>query len=1362
MRLENIRRLAYRLLFAFVMGSLSNGPARASVHTWTGAASGLWSNPTNWSGGVPSGVELPPIQVVFPVLQAPAVLNITNDLPLVDGDQFIIQGSGYTFNAIGNATNLNLKNNGYISVTGSNNVFGASVSLGLDGTNVLIHTAPGTSFTVKGSMQGLNGYTKSGMGELILTGPQLNYFIGATYVQAGTLTLNKDNGVTAIPGTLQIGSNVSSNTALVKALTTGQIENDIQLEVYDNGTLDLNGNSASVGTVLLNGGVITTGSGTLTLGGSVTVNFSTLGNSFITGKLSLGSFTRNFNINSGLLDLSADVVGSGGIRSPGITKYGNGLLVLRGDNSFPGLTTIIQGTLEVASAYALGATNNGTIVTNGAALRLTGINITDEPISLEGTGTGGGFNNGALQFDKTNTWTGPMTLTGNTTLYGISASAKLNLTGVIDGIGGFTFTNGGTLVLSGEDPNVFGGTTIVAAGKLLLSKSIFGFGVVSVPGALIIGQASGTPATDVVQLLTSHQIANAAQVTVRHTGQFDLNGNTDTVGHVVLEDGKVSTGTGQLTMNGNIFVPVSGTFLNSIHGKLALNGNRVINTSAGATLQVLAEISDGGVTSDLTFSGAGTANLSSSNSFSGTIYVGQGRVTINHTNALGSTNAGTVVNGGEIVFGNLTNISESLDLSGFGNGMGALQFSGTNVLNGPVTFSGDAGLAALSPSSHITFNGVLSGGGNVFATNGGTFVFAGGQPNTLTGTTFLSGNATLRLNKIAGGLGTNAVGSLAIGNNSTNIDLVLLQANNQITSNASMAAYKSGQLDLQNFSCQVASVSLSNTIIKGTTGQLALTGGISANANCSIQVKMRLEPSTTISVINGFLSLSAEVKDGSGAAGLIKVGNGTLSLFSSNSFTGPIAVTDGSLVANHTFALGSTNAGTTIMSGGALTLANVLGSMESISLNGPGNSFDKTLTVNSPGTNVLSGNITLVTDVIVGINGTNHALYLDGMIIGSGGLKKVGLGTLRLGGSSNNNYAGATIVGDGTLELGKTNALAVPSMLILSNNVASTPAVRLLRDHQMEDNASVTLNSTGTLDLNNCNDTVGSITGSGSIKIGVGVLTTGGNNATTTFSGLISGSGNPLQPQFVKTGLGTLTLTGNNTYTGDTLVLGGKLIIDGLQVGPVDVFSPSILGGKGQVGAIGSSGGTISPGSSLGQLTSGNLNFNSNSTLLIEINGTATSNYDQVCVLGTVNLNGAILPVVNFNSAISNQFIVIQNDGNEAINGTFSNLPEGSILTVGNRQFQISYVGGDGNDVVLKQISNGAEPKFGSIARLPNGHSLLQGTGLANASYSVEASTNLMVWDSIATIAADSGGALQFEDTNAVLFPYRFYRLLAP
>ena len=72
-------------------------------------------------------------------------------------------------------------------------------------------------------------------------------------------------------------------------------------------------------------------------------------------------------------------------------------------------------------------------------------------------------------------------------------------------------------------------------------------------------------------------------------------------------------------------------------------------------------------------------------------------------------------------------------------------------------------------------------------------------------------------------------------------------------------------------------------------------------------------------------------------------------------------------------------------------------------------------------------------------------------------------------------------------------------------------------------------------------DTIGSISGAGSVDITGVTLTVGGDNADKTLTGNIVGTNGNL----IKTGTGTLTLQGTNTYTGDTIVNNGAITVSG-------------------------------------------------------------------------------------------------------------------------------------------------------------------------------------------------------------------------
>ena len=157
----------------------------------------------------------------------------------------------------------------------------------------------------------------------------------------------------------------------------------------------------------------------------------------------------------------------------------------------------------------------------------------------------------------------------------------------------------------------------------------------------------------------------------------------------------------------------------------------------------------------------------------------------------------------------------------------------------------------------------------------------------------------------------------------------------------------------------------------------------------------------------------------------------------------------------------------------------------------------------------------------------------------------------------------------------------------------------------------------------------------------------------------------------------------SSTVSGSTLIIpAGKI------VGTVNVTGSGSLNGSGIVAGKLTNNATVSPGNSPGIITvDGNYEQGSTGTLNIELGGTtAGTQYDQLDVNGTVTLAGSLnRSLINgFNPAVGNTFTIIDNDGTDAVSGTFSGLIQGATFTLGYATVQISYAGGsDNNDVVL-------------------------------------------------------------------------------
>lgn len=140
-----------------------------------------------------------------------------------------------------------------------------------------------------------------------------------------------------------------------------------------------------------------------------------------------------------------------------------------------------------------------------------------------------------------------------------------------------------------------------------------------------------------------------------------------------------------------------------------------------------------------------------------------------------------------------------------------------------------------------------------------------------------------------------------------------------------------------------------------------------------------------------------------------------------------------------------------------------------------------------------------------------------------------------------------------------------------------------------------------------------------------------------------------------------------------------------------EVQVAGVLLGTGKMGGVLiNDGGMIAPGNSPGTISTGNLVFEEGGIYEFEVVGNESGQYDQINVTGTVALgNGTLRTVLldGFKPSQGKTFTIINNDGSDQVEGTFAGLAEGAPVEVdGTAYFTISYIGGDGNDVVLTAI----------------------------------------------------------------------------
>jgi autotransporter-associated beta strand protein len=215
----------------------------------------------------------------------------------------------------------------------------------------------------------------------------------------------------------------------------------------------------------------------------------------------------------------------------------------------------------------------------------------------------------------------------------------------------------------------------------------------------------------------------------------------------------------------------------------------------------------------------------------------------------------------------------------------------------------------------------------------------------------------------------------------------------------------------------------------------------------------------------------------------------------------------------------------------------------------------------------------------------------------------------------------------------------------------------------------------GTMDLSKVtkNLAIGSLAGDGLVNLAGHNLTIGGNNLGTAFSGVISGSG-----KVTKAGTGTFALNGVNTYSGLTTLSDGAVGGSGSVAGSVTVVANATLAPA----AGAKKAATFTIGKSLTFQASSNY-----TCLLAGKGGNAQS--DQVAANGVIIASGAqfnLVAKVQGKLKAGTSFTVISNTASTPISGTFANLPDGAILTVGNTKLQASYGGGDGNDLTLTVV----------------------------------------------------------------------------
>ena len=448
---------------------------------------------------------------------------------------------------------------------------------------------------------------------------------------------------------------------------------------------------------------------------------------------------------------------------------------------------------------------------------------------------------------------------------------------------------------------------------------------------------------------------------------------------------------------------------------------------------------------------------------------------------------------------------------------------------------------------------------------------------------------------------------------------------------------------------------------------------------------------------------------------------------------------------------------------------NSLTSAEPLTLSGGTLSIASTSTINST-LSLTGGTLTGAGDVTV----SGLVTVTSGTLSGSGELNADG-GMLLNPGIQGLSFAGRTINNPAGQPVTWTGGNVLVSNDTVFNNLGTFTAdgVGSYNEGAAGDNSSFNnMGSWTTSGLDtytvSFNMDGGSldVTGDGSVGLSSGTSTGG---AFSIASGASLGLGSEfsaysVDPTTTFSGAGSLSVGANPTmvlpadynFAGSTELYSGALQVDGSLIGTGIDASGGTLSGTGTVGAMSVGEAEVSPGDGSGPgilNVQGPADFAGNfddeqgqefSTFTVQLNGpTPGTGYSQLNVAGAVDLAECDLdPSLGFTPASAEQFTIIKSTA--PIVGTFDGLPEGASLTIGNTPFTISYVGGDGDDVVLTQ-ANAAAPTVAGIS--PNsgpaagGTSVtITGTGFTGATgvdFGTTAATGVTVV-SATTITADS------------------------
>jgi autotransporter-associated beta strand protein len=998
-----------------------------------------------------------------------------------------------------------------------------------------------------------------------------------------TVTLDPCNGlVNACGNTITFNGTIADDSpaSIVAGTTNGQLGTGANL-IIASGIVALNGADTYSGQTILEGGVLQAVDG-VGLPGSSNLNFA---GSFTTGgvfETSTGSFTRFLGTAGGQVQWT----GSGGFSATGkdlTVALSGGAPLTWGQNYFVGgSNSLIFGSLEATNAVHFsnsidlvgsddilvnGANTTTTALVNGVVTSTTTNTPTIDIAYLDGAlvGAGGlvvdGANNGQLVLSGVNTYTGTTTIDAGGTLLlapdpsilgstagSIADSADVIDNGIFDisgskgesivtlsgsgvvNLGAQTLTltdtstafsgaingAGGVTVAAGDETftgtNTYTGTTLIDSGASLLltgtgsiadsanvtdngtfdiSGTSAGASIITLSGSGVVNLGAETLTLSNASTTFSGGINGAGGVTVA-AGTETLTGTNTYTGMTLIDSGAdlVLTGTGSIADSAN--VADNGTF--DISGTSA--GASIVTLSGAGVVKLGAET--------LTLSNASTI-FSGGIKGTGGVTVAAGTETFTGTNTY--TGVTLIDSGADLVLTGTGSIADSANVAD----NGTFDISGTSAGASIITLSGDGvvnlGAETLTLSNaSTTFSGGINGAGGVTVAAGDE-TFTG--TNTYTGVTLIDSGASLLLT------GTGSIADSANVTDNGTFDITGTSAGASIVtlSGAGVVNLGAETLTLSN-----ASTTFSGgingaggvTVAAGTetfTGTNTYTGTTLIHPGASLLLAGTGSIADSANVAdNGTFDISATTAGASivtlSGDGVVNLGAETLTLSNaSTTFSGGINGAGGVTVAagTETFTGTNTYTGATLIDSGASLLLTGTGSIADSANVDDNGVFDISATTAGASIVTLSG------DGVVNLGAeplllSNASTTFSGGINGAGGVE-VAAGAETFAGT--NTYTGATLIDPGaSLLLAGTGSIA--------------------------DSANVEDFGTFDISATTAGASIVTLSGNGLVKLGAETLTL--SDASSLFSGVISGSGG------LTVANGSEALTGTNTYAGATLI----------------------------------------------------------------------------------------------------------------------------------------------------------------------------------------------------------------------------------